>query len=172
MSHFQLTQEVVRCINEGGDAIDSTDKTVQRRIYDAENVMQALKYIRRNKKEIQWIGPPKSTVTSAKETIEELKEQKAELKTRIKRSSSLLKGLKAISAHNEKVSAPPGRRLKFPFIIFACEEDGLLSVKITPEHTHSRLVFTKPAKIINDFDIILTISEEVLHKSVMHGDGL
>ncbi|OEL25337.1 Transcription factor-like protein DPB [Dichanthelium oligosanthes] len=65
------------------------EKNIRRRVYDALNVLMAMGIISKDKKEIQWIGLPKTSMND----IEELKTEIVGLKGRIDKKSAYLQDL-------------------------------------------------------------------------------
>jgi len=65
------------------------EKNIRRRVYDALNVLMAMDIISKDKKEIQWKGLPRTSISD----IEELKTELVGLKGRIEKKSSYLQEL-------------------------------------------------------------------------------
>ena len=64
-------------------------KNVQRRVYDALNVLMAMNIISKEKKEIRWIGLP----CNKKQECQELEVEKKEREKRIEEKGGILKNL-------------------------------------------------------------------------------
>ncbi|RLN42581.1 transcription factor Dp-1 [Panicum miliaceum] len=65
------------------------EKNIRRRVYDALNVLMAMDIISKDKKEIQWKGLPRTSISD----IEELKTELVGLKGRIEKKSAYLQEL-------------------------------------------------------------------------------
>ncbi|OEL38970.1 Transcription factor-like protein DPB [Dichanthelium oligosanthes] len=65
------------------------EKNIRRRVYDALNVLMAMDIISKDKKEIQWKGLPRTSISD----IEELKTELVGLKGRIDKKSAYLQEL-------------------------------------------------------------------------------
>ncbi|GJN09062.1 hypothetical protein PR202_ga27031 [Eleusine coracana subsp. coracana] len=65
------------------------EKNIRRRVYDALNVLMAMDIISKDKKEIQWKGLPRTSISD----VEELKTELVGLKGRIEKKSAYLQEL-------------------------------------------------------------------------------
>ncbi|KAJ6871095.1 hypothetical protein NC652_036691 [Populus alba x Populus x berolinensis] len=65
------------------------EKNIRRRVYDALNVLMALDIISKDKKEIQWKGLPRTSLSD----IEELKAERLGLRNRIEKKAAYLQEL-------------------------------------------------------------------------------
>nr|ACG37631.1 transcription factor Dp-1 [Zea mays] len=65
------------------------EKNIRRRVYDALNVLMAMDIISKDKKEIQWKGLPRTSISD----IEEMKTELVGLKGRIEKKSAYLQEL-------------------------------------------------------------------------------
>ncbi|KAJ4839511.1 hypothetical protein Tsubulata_029940 [Turnera subulata] len=65
------------------------EKNIRRRVYDALNVLMALDIISKDKKEIQWKGLPRTSLSD----IQELKGERLGLKSRIEKKAAYLQEL-------------------------------------------------------------------------------
>jgi transcription factor Dp-1 len=60
------------------------EKNIRRRVYDALNVLMAMDIISKDKKEIQWRGLPRTSLSD----IEELKNERLSLRNRIEKKTA------------------------------------------------------------------------------------
>ncbi|XP_062203700.1 transcription factor-like protein DPB [Phragmites australis] len=85
---FQVADEIfmeVKSMTLNGQEFD--EKNIRRRVYDAFNVLIALRVIAKDKKEIKWMG----LSNYRHEKIKKLEEARKELITRIKNKNKLLR---------------------------------------------------------------------------------
>ncbi|CAI0469195.1 unnamed protein product [Linum tenue] len=73
----------------GPDQQQYDEKNIRRRVYDALNVLMALDIISKDKKEIQWKGLPRTSLSD----IEELKAERLSLRNRIEKKAHYLQEL-------------------------------------------------------------------------------
>nr|XP_007157062.1 hypothetical protein PHAVU_002G039800g [Phaseolus vulgaris]ESW29056.1 hypothetical protein PHAVU_002G039800g [Phaseolus vulgaris] len=99
------------------------EKNIRRRVYDALNVLMAMDIISKDKKEIQWKGLPRTSLSD----IEDLKTERQGLRNRIEKKASYLQeledqyiGLQKLIQRNEQLyssgNAPNGG-VSLPFIL-------------------------------------------------------
>ncbi|TVU48358.1 hypothetical protein EJB05_07992, partial [Eragrostis curvula] len=74
---------------ENPNAQQYDEKNIRRRVYDALNVLMAMDIISKDKKEIQWKGLPRTSISD----VEELKTELVGLKGRIEKKSAYLQEL-------------------------------------------------------------------------------
>uniref|UniRef100_A0A2N9IPZ7 E2F/DP family winged-helix DNA-binding domain-containing protein n=1 Tax=Fagus sylvatica TaxID=28930 RepID=A0A2N9IPZ7_FAGSY len=70
-------------------SLESDEKNIRRRVYDALNVLMALDIIARDKKEIWWKGLPNTNIKD----LEEIKALRVEMMNRIRKKVAYLKDL-------------------------------------------------------------------------------
>ncbi|KAK4551427.1 hypothetical protein RGQ29_032370 [Quercus rubra] len=104
--------------------LESDEKNIRRRVYDALNVLMAMDIIARDKKEIWWKGLPETNMKD----LEELKALRAEMMNRIGKKVAYMKdieeqivGLQNLMARNRQLlecgSASPEGRFSLPFLL-------------------------------------------------------
>ncbi|WVZ55500.1 hypothetical protein U9M48_006151 [Paspalum notatum var. saurae] len=74
---------------DNSNAQQYDEKNIRRRVYDALNVLMAMDIISKDKKEIQWKGLPRTSISD----IEELKTELMGVKSRIEKKSAYLQEL-------------------------------------------------------------------------------
>lgn len=142
----------------GNDKKSVTDKNIQRRVYDAINVMHAIKLIKKNKQELEYVGPEKlneelglteddfksngdknspNTNQSVKEnSTESLQEELEDLTKKL--SELYLKNffLKMLLKKNE--DSPERKnskeKVKFPFYFVEVNKEDKLKIKQGGDH--------------------------------------
>ncbi|KAJ6303672.1 hypothetical protein OIU77_017533 [Salix suchowensis] len=93
--HFQVADELVAEFADPTNSVSTPDqqqydeKNIRRRVYDALNVLMALDIISKDKKEIQWKGLPRTSLSD----IEELKAERLGLRNRIEKKAAYLQEL-------------------------------------------------------------------------------
>lgn len=115
------------------------EKNIRRRVYDALNVLMAMDIISKDKKEIQWKGLPRTSLND----IEELKAERASLKSRIEKKTAYLQeledqiiGLQNLIQRNEQFhgsgNAPSGG-VALPFILVQTRPHATVEVEISED---------------------------------------
>ncbi|KAF8746774.1 hypothetical protein HU200_013321 [Digitaria exilis] len=115
------------------------EKNIRRRVYDALNVLMAVGIISKDKKEIQWIGLPKTSMND----IEELKTEAVALKGRIDMKSAYLQDLQDQYASLQNVvqrnqqlygaGDPPYGRVALPFTLVKTRPRATVEVEISDD---------------------------------------
>nr|CAB3462124.1 unnamed protein product [Digitaria exilis] len=115
------------------------EKNIRRRVYDALNVLMAVGIISKDKKEIQWIGLPKTSMND----IEELKTEAVALKGRIDKKSAYLQDLQDQYASLQNVvqrnqqlygaGDPPYGRVALPFTLVKTRPRATVEVEISDD---------------------------------------
>lgn len=127
---------------ESGQAPDQQqydEKNIRRRVYDALNVLMAMDIISKDKKEIQWKGLPKTSLSD----IEEIKRDRLAIRTRIEKKAAYLKelqdqyvGLQNLIQRNELLyssgNAPTGG-VALPFILVQTRPHATVEVEISED---------------------------------------
>ncbi|KAG2554707.1 transcription factor-like protein DPB [Panicum virgatum] len=115
------------------------EKNIRRRVYDALNVLMAMDIISKDKKEIQWKGLPRTSISD----IEELKTELVGLKGRIEKKSSYLQelqdqyvGLQNLIQRNEQLYGSgntPSGGVALPFILVQTRPHATVEVEISED---------------------------------------
>ncbi|GFP80811.1 transcription factor-like protein dpb [Phtheirospermum japonicum] len=127
--------------NNGGapDQQQYDEKNIRRRVYDALNVLMAMDIISKDKKEIQWRGLPRTSLSD----IEELKTERVGLRSRIEKKAAYLEeleeqyvGLQNLIQRNEQLygsgNAPSGG-VALPFILVQTRPHATVEVEISED---------------------------------------
>ncbi|KAM3408241.1 hypothetical protein ACQJBY_001428 [Aegilops geniculata] len=115
------------------------EKNIRRRVYDALNVLMAMDIISKDKKEIQWKGLPRTSLSD----IDKLKTEVIGLKGRIDKKSAYLQelqdqyvGLQNLVERNEQLygsgDAPSGG-VALPFILVQTRPHATVEVEISED---------------------------------------
>ncbi|XP_014520708.1 transcription factor-like protein DPB isoform X2 [Vigna radiata var. radiata] len=115
------------------------EKNIRRRVYDALNVLMAMDIISKDKKEIQWKGLPRTSLSD----IEDLKNERLGLRNRIEKKASYLQeledqyiGLQKLIERNEQLyssgNAPNGG-VSLPFILVQTRPHATVEVEISED---------------------------------------
>ncbi|XP_025798098.1 transcription factor-like protein DPB isoform X2 [Panicum hallii] len=115
------------------------EKNIRRRVYDALNVLMAMDIISKDKKEIQWKGLPRTSISD----IEELKTELVGLKGRIEKKSAYLQelqdqyvGLQNLIQRNEQLYGSgntPSGGVALPFILVQTRPHATVEVEISED---------------------------------------
>ncbi|CAA0812830.1 Transcription factor-like protein DPB [Striga hermonthica] len=115
------------------------EKNIRRRVYDALNVLMAMDIISKDKKEIQWKGLPRTSLSD----LEELKTERLGLRSRIEKKAAYLAeleeqyiGLQNLIQRNEQLygsgNAPSGG-VALPFILVQTRPHATVEVEISED---------------------------------------
>ncbi|KAF8721266.1 hypothetical protein HU200_023193 [Digitaria exilis] len=115
------------------------EKNIRRRVYDALNVLMAMDIISKDKKEIQWKGLPRTSISD----IEELKTEILGLKGRIEKKNAYLQelqdqyvGLQNLIQRNEQSYGSgntPSGGVALPFILVQTRPHATVEVEISED---------------------------------------
>lgn len=115
------------------------EKNIRRRVYDALNVLMAMDIISKDKKEIQWKGLPRTSISD----IEELKTELVGRKSRIEKKSAYLQelqdqyvGLQNLIQRNEQLHGSgnmPSGGVALPFILVQTRPHATVEVEISED---------------------------------------
>lgn len=156
-------------------------KNIRRRVYDALNVLMAIDVIRKDKKDIRWLGIPneaasemkqlEESIAAAEKRIQEKRQTMAELirrlaalKNLIHRNSLALPGddsslASASSSASAAASARPSEdlaadRLHLPFILINAPRDCRVHCEMLEDRTQYFFEFDSPFLINEDIELL------------------
>ncbi|XWS55865.1 hypothetical protein CRYUN_Cryun09bG0036600 [Craigia yunnanensis] len=144
-TYNEVADELVAEFADPGSSVASPDrqqydeKNIRRRVYDALNVLMAMDIISKDKKEIQWKGLPRTSLSD----IEELKTERVGLRNRIEKKAAYLHeleeqfvGLQHLIQRNEQLyssgNAPSGG-VALPFILVQTRPHATVEVEISED---------------------------------------
>ncbi|KAL8489339.1 hypothetical protein ACS0TY_024810 [Phlomoides rotata] len=144
-TYNEVADELVAEFADPNNNVASSDqqqydeKNIRRRVYDALNVLMAMDILSKDKKEIQWKGLPRTSLSD----IEELKTERAGLRSRIEKKVAYLEemeeqyvGLQNLMKRNEKLygsgNAPSGG-VALPFILVQTRPHATVEVEISED---------------------------------------
>jgi len=135
-------------------------KNIRRRVYDALNVLMAMKIISKEKKEIRWIGLPNNSVQEFSH-MEDLRAKKLD---RIKRKTAHLqelilqqlafKNLIKRNSANAKQDLESGNCVHLPFIIVNTSKETAVNCQIAEDKSELFFDFDKPFEIHDDIEVL------------------
>lgn len=156
----QVADELVQEIGREMGVVEKYDhKNIRRRVYDALNVLMAIDIIRKDKKEIRWLGLP----SDASQDVKMLEAEKAAVEKRLQEKKRVLGelvqrhiALKSLIARNHRLesqSAPkpstrlimpeqnqppvhPNDRLYLPFILVNAPKDCRVHCEMLEDRYH------------------------------------
>ncbi|KAL5182021.1 Transcription factor-like protein DPB [Glycine soja] len=115
------------------------EKNIRRRVYDALNVLMAMDIISKDKKEIQWKGLPRTSLSD----MEELKSERLGLRNRIEKKAAYLQeleeqyiGLQKLIQRNEQLHSSgnaPNGGVSLPFILVQTRPHATVEVEISED---------------------------------------
>lgn len=144
-TYNEVADELVAEFAEPGTSVVTPDqqqydeKNIRRRVYDALNVLMAMDIISKDKKEIQWKGLPRTSLSD----IEELKTERHAVRNRIEKKGAYLQeleeqyvGLQNLIQRNEELyssgNAPSGG-VALPFILVQTRPHATVEVEISED---------------------------------------
>nr|AFY07419.1 E2F dimerization protein [Schmidtea mediterranea] len=137
-------------------------KNIRRRVYDALNVLMALKVLDKEKKEIKWKGLPVNLLEECKQ-LEEEKAKKTELlQQRVEELSELVlqlisyKNLVGRNRQREKECIAPqaNERIKLPFLVITTNNSTIIDCNISPEKLEYMFTFDQPFEMQDEFQTL------------------
>ncbi|CAG9863432.1 unnamed protein product [Phyllotreta striolata] len=140
-------------------------KNIRRRVYDALNVLMAMKIISKEKKEIRWLGLPTNSIQECHQLEKELQNK---LKTIIEKEKQLdelilnqiaFKNLVRRNQENEKLyGAPaPNSYIQLPFIVINTNKKTVINCSISNDKMEYLFQFNDKFEINDDVEILKSI---------------
>ncbi|XP_039042185.1 transcription factor-like protein DPB [Hibiscus syriacus] len=190
-TYNEVADELVAEFADPGNSVASPDqqhydeKNIRRRVYDALNVLMAMDIISKDKKEIQWKGLPRTSVSD----IEELKTERVGLRSRIDKKAAYLHeleeqfvGLQNLIQRNEQLyssgNAPSGG-VALPFILVQTHPHATVEVEISEDMQLVHFDFNSTPFELHDDNYVLkamkfcerTQNDEKTHNFSADGEG-
>lgn len=133
-------------------------KNIRRRVYDALNVLMAIDIIRKEKKEIRWLGLP----NEAADDLRDLEAERAALQERITEKSRNLKEVlrrcislkNLIDRNSELQSTQHGDKLALPFILISAARDCHVHCEMLEDRTQYFFEFNTAFQINEDIELM------------------
>ncbi|KAI7685833.1 Transcription factor Dp-1, partial [Sarcoptes scabiei] len=133
-------------------------KNIRRRVYDALNVLMAIKIISKEKKEIKWIGLP----TNAIQECSEIEKERSKRTERIQNKKSQLRelmiqqiALKNLIDRNQQADNPdPNSIIKLPFVIVNTDRKTMIDCSISNDKSEYLFNFSSTFEIHDDFEVM------------------
>ncbi|XP_053680223.1 transcription factor Dp-1 [Anopheles nili] len=162
----ELVAEETQNQNLGVDSATYDQKNIRRRVYDALNVLMAMKIISKEKKEIRWHGLPTSNTLQECEELEK-ENEKARQRIEIKQQQLVdlvqqhvaLKSLIARNKANEErgLVPNPSSAVQLPFIIVNTDRKTNINCNISNDKSEYSFKFEDTFEIHDDFQILKRI---------------
>ncbi|XP_010543413.1 PREDICTED: transcription factor-like protein DPB isoform X1 [Tarenaya hassleriana] len=167
-TYNEVADELVAEFGDPGNTGTSPDqqqqydeKNIRRRVYDALNVLMAMDIISKDKKEIQWKGLPRTSISD----IEELKNERLTLRNRIDKKAAYLQeleeqyvGLQSLIRRNEQLyssgNAPSGG-VALPFILVQTRPHATVEVEISEDMQLVHFDFNSTPFELHDDNFVL-----------------
>ncbi|KAL5222253.1 hypothetical protein ABZP36_026966 [Zizania latifolia] len=151
----------LKSITRNGPEFD--EKNIRRRVYDAFNVLIAIRVIAKDRKEIKWMGLSNYRY----EKIQKLEEVKKELVTRIKNKKKLLQeiekqfdDLQNIKLRNQALQRPAeiANGICLPFLLIKTSRKARVEIEISEDSKFARFDFNgAPFTMHDDVSILEAI---------------
>lgn len=172
-SYNEVADELVRDL---GQEIGKGDqKNIRRRVYDALNVLMAMEIIRKEKKEIIWLGLPnglmqdleivrkdkqsfQNRILQKKKILQEMILRQTALKNLIQRNKIREEQYisEAVSNGLDPATALPSSQdiLHLPFILISAPRDCRVNCEMLEDRSHYYFEFDSPFMIHEDIEIL------------------
>ena len=159
-TYNEVADELVREI--GLEMGKCDHKNIRRRVYDALNVLMAIDIIRKEKKEIRWLGLP----NEAADDLRALETERQQLQERISEKSKNLREIlrRCISLKNlidrnaelqkSSVSFNTGDKLPLPFILISAARDCHVHCEMLEDRTQYFFEFNTSFQINEDIELM------------------
>ena len=133
-------------------------KNIRRRVYDALNVLMAIDIIRKEKKEIRWLGLP----NEAADDMRELEQERSGLQERIAEKSKNLKEVlrrcislkNLIDRNSDLQNTHQGDKLPLPFILISAAKDCHVHCEMLEDRTQYFFEFNTSFQINEDIELM------------------
>uniref|UniRef100_A0A182S7W7 E2F/DP family winged-helix DNA-binding domain-containing protein n=1 Tax=Anopheles maculatus TaxID=74869 RepID=A0A182S7W7_9DIPT len=162
----ELVAEETQNHHPGVDPATYDQKNIRRRVYDALNVLMAMKIISKEKKEIRWHGLPTSNTLHECEELEK-ENEKARRRIEVKQQQLLdlvqqhvaLKSLIARNKSNEErgLVPNPSSAVQLPFIIVNTDRKNNINCNISNDKSEYSFKFEDSFEIHDDVQILKRI---------------
>ncbi|XP_052901440.1 transcription factor Dp-1 [Anopheles moucheti] len=162
----ELVAEETQNHHPGVDPATYDQKNIRRRVYDALNVLMAMKIISKEKKEIRWHGLPTSNTLHECEELEK-ENEKARRRIELKQQQLLdlvqqhvaLKSLIARNKSNEErgLVPNPSSAVQLPFIIVNTDRKNNINCNISNDKSEYSFKFEDSFEIHDDVQILKRI---------------
>lgn len=172
-SYNEVADELVRDL---GQEIGKGDqKNIRRRVYDALNVLMAMEIIRKEKKEIIWLGLPNGLM----QDLEAVRKEKQSFQNRILQKKKMLQGMifrqtalknliqrnstreeqyisEAVSNGLDPSTVLPSSQdiLHLPFILISASRDCRVNCEMLEDRSHYYFEFDSSFMIHEDIEIL------------------
>ncbi|KAG4216006.1 hypothetical protein ERO13_A01G213600v2 [Gossypium hirsutum] len=190
-TYNEVADELVAEFTDPGNNIASPDqrqydeKNIRRRVYDALNVLMAMDIISKDKKEIQWKGLPRTSLSD----IEDLKTERLGLRNRIEKKAAYLHeleeqfvGLQNLIQRNEQLYSsgnPLNGGVALPFILVQTRPHAAVEVEISEDMQLVHFDFNSTPFELHDDNYVLKAmkfckrpgSDEMAHNFSADGEG-
>ncbi|XVE96613.1 hypothetical protein REPUB_Repub02eG0238000 [Reevesia pubescens] len=190
-TYNEVADELVAEFADPGSSVASQDqqqydeKNIRRRVYDALNVLMAMDIISKDKKEIQWKGLPRTSVSD----IEELKTERLGLRNRIEKKAAYLHelqeqfvGLQNLIQRNEQLYSSGNARsggVDLPFILVQTRPHATVEVEISEDMQLVHFDFNSTPFELHDDNYVLKAmkfcerphGDEMAHNFSADGEG-
>ncbi|KAG8483912.1 hypothetical protein CXB51_023487 [Gossypium anomalum] len=161
------------------------EKNIRRRVYDALNVLMAMDIISKDKKEIQWKGLPRTSLSD----IEDLKTERLGLRNRIDKKAAYLHeleeqfvGLQNLIQRNEQLYSSgnaSGGGVALPFILVQTRPHATVEVEISEDMQLVHFDFNSTPFELHDDNYVLKAmkfcerpqTDEMAHNFSADGEG-
>jgi len=152
----ELVSEILGETGEDDQSFD--EKNIRRRVYDALNVLLAMDMIRKDKKEISWIGLPSHTqigldsIRAKKaEKVESIKRKRARY-TELQEQMSAYK--RVIQRNTQHGPVAEEKRIYMPFIVVKTSKANNIDCEVTEDYQEIFFNFSSDFEILNDMEIL------------------
>ncbi|XP_065888999.1 transcription factor Dp-1-like [Dysidea avara] len=166
-TYNEVADELVKELSETGELDKGKDalvdhKNIRRRVYDALNVLMAMNIIKKERKEITWIGLPTNSSQECQKIEEELIECQQRIKQKKEEARDLL--LQVLSFKNlmkrnkerlvSQGSPAANSAINLPFIIVSTDKKTTIDCSISSDKTEYHFTFDNVFEICDDVQVL------------------
>lgn len=161
----ELVNEFAKSAKNDTLADQYDQKNIRRRVYDALNVLMAMNIIRKEKKEIRWLGLP----SNAHQEYANLEQEKKRCLQSIREKTRVLQELimnqisfKSLAARNkqhEVIHGIPSQNsyIQLPFIVVNTNKKTIIDCSISHDKMEYHFHFNDKFEIMDDLDVLKKI---------------
>lgn len=166
-TYNEVADELVKELSETGEFEKNKDalvdhKNIRRRVYDALNVLMAMNIIKKERKEITWIGLPTNSSQECQKIEEELSECQQRIAQKKEEAKELLLqvlSFKNLMRRNRERLATQGSpaansAINLPFIIVSTNKKTTIDCSISSDKAEYHFTFDNVFEICDDVQVL------------------
>ncbi|KAF1742871.1 hypothetical protein MXB_1927 [Myxobolus squamalis] len=163
-TYNEVADELVREFGAKNDNLNQPSydhKNIRRRVYDALNVLMAMKIIHKEKKEIIWVGLPTNSVQECIQLENKRNQMITSLNTKINLFRNLVLqeiSLRNLIDENKKKSLHRGSedkcKIQLPFAAIVTASNATVDCTVTVPRDHFNFTFDSEYQVYDESDVL------------------